>query len=55
MALGANTYRLFAEMLAASTEESEARDPWVTRMRSLHVTVVSTTPEGPLDWPDATS
>jgi hypothetical protein len=39
---------------AASTEESEVRDPWVTRMRSLPTTVVSTTLEGPLDWPNAT-
>ena len=30
------------------------RDPWVTRMRSLPATVVSTTLEEPLDWPDAT-
>ena len=29
-------------------------DPWVTRMRNLPTTVVSTTLEGPLDWPDAT-
>jgi hypothetical protein len=41
-------------MLASSTEESEVRDPWVTRMRSLPATVVSTTVEGPLDWPNAT-
>jgi hypothetical protein len=41
-------------MLASSTEESEVRDPWVTRMRSLPAMVVSTTLEGPLDWPDAT-
>jgi hypothetical protein len=41
-------------MLASSTEESEARDPWVTRMRNLPATVVSTTLEEPLDWPDAT-
>jgi dihydrofolate reductase len=54
MVLGANTYRAFARMLASSTEESEVRDPWVTRMRSLPATVVSTTLEGPLDWPDAT-
>ena len=54
MVFGANTYRAFARMLASSTEESEARDPWVTRMRSLPATVVSTTLEGPLDWPDAT-
>src|SRR3954451_11851802 len=50
MVFGANTYRLFAEMLAASTEESEVRDPWVTRMVNLPATIVSTTLEGPLDW-----
>jgi dihydrofolate reductase len=54
MVFGANTYRAFARMLASSTEESEVRDPWVTRMRSLPATVVSTTLDGPLDWPDAT-
>jgi len=53
MVFGAHTYRAFAQMLAASTEDS-VRDPWVTRMRSLPATVVSTTLEGPLDWPDAT-
>ncbi|MEV0613734.1 dihydrofolate reductase family protein [Nonomuraea sp. NPDC050404] len=53
MVFGANTYRAFARMLAASTEESEVRDPWVTRMRNLPATVVSTTLQGPLDWPDA--
>src|SRR3954466_3245249 len=54
MVFGANTYRAFAQMLAESTEVSEVRDPWVTRMRSLPATVVSTTLDGPLDWPDAT-
>ena len=54
MVFGANTFRAFVEMLASSTEESEVRDPWVTRMRNLPATVVSTTLEGPLDWPDAT-
>jgi dihydrofolate reductase len=54
MVFGANTYRLFAQMLASSTEESEVRDPWVTRMRNLPATVVSSTLQGPLDWPDAT-
>ncbi|MFI7389884.1 dihydrofolate reductase family protein [Streptomyces tendae] len=53
MVFGARTYRLFAQMLAAATEEAEVRDPWVTRMRSLPATVVSTTLEGPLDWPEA--
>jgi dihydrofolate reductase len=54
MVFGANTYRAFAGMLASSTEESEVRDPWVTRMWSLPATVVSTTLERPLDRPDAT-
>jgi dihydrofolate reductase len=54
MVFGANTYRAFVRMLASSTEESEVRDPWVTRMRSLPATVVSTTLEGPLNWPSAT-
>ncbi|WP_328558573.1 dihydrofolate reductase family protein [Streptomyces coelicoflavus] len=53
MVFGANTYRLFAQMLASSTEGAEVRDPWVTRMRSLPTTVVSTTLAGPLDWPQA--
>jgi len=54
MVLGANTYRLFMQMLASSTPESEVRDPWVTRMTELPAIVVSTTLEGPLDWPDGT-
>jgi dihydrofolate reductase len=54
MVFGASTYRLFVRLLASSTEESEVGDPWVTRMRNLPATVVSTTLQGPLDWPDAT-
>jgi dihydrofolate reductase len=54
MVFGANTYREFVQMLGASTEESGVGDPWVTRMRNLPATVVSSTLEGPLDWPDAT-
>jgi dihydrofolate reductase len=54
MVFGANTYRTFAQMLASSIDESEVRDPWVTRMRNLPATVVSTTLHGTLDWPDAT-
>ncbi|MGA8486557.1 MAG: hypothetical protein WB684_05785, partial [Gaiella sp.] len=49
MVFGAKTYRLFEQMLAESTEESDVRDPWVTRMRSLPTTVVSTTLQDPLD------
>jgi dihydrofolate reductase len=54
MVFGANTYREFAQMLASSTEESEVRDQWVTRMRNMPATVVSTTLKEPLDWPNAT-
>ena len=54
MVFGATTIRDFIEMLAEGTEESEVRDPWVTRMCNMPATVVSTTLEGPLDWPDAT-
>jgi dihydrofolate reductase len=54
MIFGANTYRAFTQMLASSTEDSDVRDAWVTRMISLPATVVSTTLEGPLDWPNAT-
>ena len=54
MVFGANTYRDFARMVAAIAELPEVGDPWVTRMRSLPATVVSTTLKAPLDWPDAT-
>ncbi|MCV7170418.1 dihydrofolate reductase family protein [Mycobacterium manitobense] len=53
MVLGRTTYRMFAEMLASGSEQA-VLDPWVTRMRNLPATVVSTTLVGPLDWPDAT-
>jgi dihydrofolate reductase len=54
MVLGANTFRQFVQVLGPSTEESKVNDPVNTRMRNLPTTVVSTTLEGPLDWPDAT-
>jgi dihydrofolate reductase len=53
MVFGAKTYRAFARMLASSADPT-VRDLWVTRMHSLPATVVSTTLEEPLDWPDAT-
>ncbi|WP_278264293.1 dihydrofolate reductase family protein [Nocardia sp. AG03] len=52
MVFGANTYRAFREILASG--EESVRDPWVTKMRNLPATVVSTTLREPLDWPDAT-
>jgi len=54
MILGANTFRQFVELLGSSAEELEALDPVNTLMRSLPTTVVSTTLEGPLNWPEAT-
>ncbi|HKV84792.1 MAG TPA: dihydrofolate reductase family protein [Ktedonobacterales bacterium] len=56
MVLGANTYRMFARALAPSGEESEVGegDAWVTRMLSMPATVVSTTLQAPLIWPNAT-
>ena len=54
MVFGATTYREFVQLLAASADEPTVGDPWVTRMLSLPATVVSTTLEGPLKWPNAT-
>jgi dihydrofolate reductase len=54
MVFGATTYREFTRMLASSTEGDDVRDPWVTRMWNTPATVVSTTLEEPLDWPNAT-
>jgi dihydrofolate reductase len=53
MVFGATTFREFVGMLASSTEDSDVRDPWVTRMCGMPATVISTTLEEPLDWPDA--
>lgn len=53
MVFGATTFRANAEMLSGIVE-SEGLDPWVTRMKSLPATVVSSTLREPLDWPDAT-
>jgi dihydrofolate reductase len=53
MVFGANTYRTFTQLLDLG-DEASVNDLWVTRMRHLPATVVSTTLDGPLDWPDAT-
>jgi dihydrofolate reductase len=53
MVFGATTYREFTRMLASSREGDDVRDPWVTRMWNTPATVVSTTLEEPLDWPNA--
>jgi dihydrofolate reductase len=57
MVFGATTYREFVAMLGASAaeiEESGVGDSWVDRMRKQATTVVSSTLEDPLDWPNAT-
>ncbi|TMR98357.1 dihydrofolate reductase family protein [Nonomuraea basaltis] len=53
MVFGANTYRESVQLLDPSTEP-EVSDPVNTRLRNLPTTVVSTTLEGPLAWPNAT-
>jgi dihydrofolate reductase len=54
LVLGATTFRQFVQMLDPSSEALEKDDPVVHRMVTMPTTVVSTTLEGPLDWPDAT-
>jgi dihydrofolate reductase len=54
MVFGANTFRLMVEMVGLSAVPSEELDPQNARMRNLPTTVLSSTLEGPLDWPDAT-
>jgi len=53
LVLGANTFRQFAQLIGPSASTLEDLDPVNARMRSMPTTVVSTTLEGPLDWPDA--
>jgi dihydrofolate reductase len=53
LVLGASTFRDFVEYLGAGTDVSDL-DPINARMKSMPTTVVSSTLEGPLDWPDAT-
>ncbi|GAB3193583.1 dihydrofolate reductase family protein [Geodermatophilus arenarius] len=50
LVLGATTFREFVRFL----DPAQVTDPLNTRMRTMPTTVVSTTLQGPLDWPDAT-
>jgi dihydrofolate reductase len=54
LVLGANTFREFQHFLGSSPGISEADDPINVRMKTMPTTVVSTSLDGPLDWPDAT-
>lgn len=53
MVLGATTFREFVEMLSTD-RYPELDDTWVGRMRRMPTTVVSSTLDGDLDWPDVT-
>ena len=54
MVFGANTYRQYVRLLGSISEDPTVGDPWVSRMRSMPATVISTTLSEPLDWPHAT-
>ena len=54
LVLGATTFRDFLHFLGPASAPSLLDDPVNTRMKNLPTTVVSTTLESPLDWPEAT-
>ena len=51
MVFGATTFKTFVQMLP---EMGDDRDAWIDRMVGCPTTVISSTLQGPLDWPDAT-
>lgn len=53
MVVGATTFRINQEMLGSSTDTS-GMDDWTLLMRAMPATVISSTLDGPFDWPDAT-
>ena len=53
MVFGANTFREVEEMLGSSADTSDV-DAWNLRMREMPATVISSTLQGPRDWPNAT-
>ncbi len=54
LVLGGNTFRMFVQMLGAPDLPESEFDPVNAKMTSLPTTVVSTTLEAPLAWPNAT-
>ena len=54
LVLGATTFREFLHFLGSASAGPLVDDPVNTRMRTMPTTVVSTTLDSPLDWPDAT-
>ena len=54
MVFGATTMRVNVEMLGPNTDGAGVPDPWVALMQHMPTTVISSTLEAPLDWPDVT-
>src|SRR3954454_12539333 len=54
MVLGGTAFRQFVEILGPLVAGDEGLDPVNSAMRNLPATVVSSTLDAPLDWPDAT-
>jgi dihydrofolate reductase len=54
LVLGATTFRFFSRLMGPANGMLTDLDPVNDRMRHMPTTVVSTTVEGPVDWPDAT-
>lgn len=54
MVFGATTYREFVQMLDPRRQEPGTEDTWVERMRAAPMTVISSSLDEQLDWPDAT-
>ena len=54
LVLGANTMRMFMQSIGPQAGSLKDVDPVNDALRNLPTTVVSTTLDGPLDWPDAT-
>jgi len=53
MVFGATTFREMAQIMSSGIDPN-ALDEWNVRTMRMPATVVSSTLEGPLDWPDAT-
>ena len=54
LVLGATTFRFFSRLMGPADGMLTDLDPVNDRMRHMPTIVVSTTLEGPVDWPDAT-
>ncbi|KSU65044.1 dihydrofolate reductase family protein [Arthrobacter sp. NIO-1057] len=50
---GANTFRLFSRFWEEIEQNPEVEDPWGVALHEQPATVISTTLQEPLNWPDA--